>query len=256
MPTPVRYLGDSDGQPIQDIWAYQPYTEKTVYGTDDGIDRDVAWLGTTDPEELWLSDAKAFRFIEKIIKSSCPENGTVLDPFCGCGTAIHASQHLKREWIGIDITSLAIGLIEKRMKAAFPNLTFEVHGTPKDLEGARNLAQRDKYEFQYWACYLVDAQPYQGKKKGADTGIDGIIFFQDDEVGIRSMGAKKIIVSVKGGENVGVTMVKDLIATVEREKAAIGLFVTLAEPTKPMMTEAVSWDFTNPRKVNFLKSKS
>jgi restriction endonuclease Mrr len=124
------------------------------------------------------------------------------------------------------------------MKDAFPNITFEVHGTPKDLDGARNLAERDKYQFQWWACSLVNAQPYQGKKKGADGGIDGLIFFQDDK-----SGAKKIIVSVKGGENVTRTMIADLKNTVEREKAEIGLFVTLAEPTKPMITEAASAGF-------------
>ena len=119
-----------------------------------------------------------------------------LDPFCGCGTAVHAAQKLGRQWIGIDITNLAISLIEKRLRDAFidatPPLEFQVHGTPKDLEGARDLALRDKYEFQYWACSLVGAQPYQGRKKGADTGIDGLIFFQDDKG-----AAKKVIVSVR-----------------------------------------------------------
>lgn len=241
-PTPVRYLDENEGQPIQDIWAYQPYTEKTVYGSGDGIDQDVAWLGTTDPERLGYQTQKPIGLLERIIKSSCPENGIVLDPFCGCGTAVHAAQKLERDWIGIDITHLAISLIEKRMKDAFPGIHFEIYGTPKDLDGARDLAQRDKYQFQWWACSLVNAQPFQGKKKGADGGIDGLIFFQDD-----NWGAKKIIVSVKGGENVNVTMVKDLIATIQREKAAIGLFVTLAEPTKPMLTEAASAGiYTNP----------
>ena len=143
---------------------------------------------------------------------------------------------------GIDITHLAISPIEKRLKDAFvdavPPLEFQVHGTPADLGGARDLAARDKYEFQYWACSLVNAQPYQGRKKGADTGIDGLIFFQDDKG-----AAKKVIVSVKGGESVGVAMVKDLIATVQREDAQIGLFVTLANPTEPMKKEAVSAGF-------------
>ena len=173
--------------------------------------------------------------LERIIQASSNEGDTVLDPFCGCGTAVHAAQTLKREWIGIDITHLAISLIEKRMKDAFPNISFEVHGTPTDLGGAKNLSERDKYQFQWWACSLVNAQPFQGKKKGSDGGIDGLIFFQDD-----NSGAKKIIVSVKGGEHVSVTMLKDLIATVQKEKAEIGIFITLAEPTKPMITEAVS----------------
>ena len=90
--------------------------------------------------------------------------------------------------------SWAVSLIEKRLKDAFKGIEFEVHGTPKDIDGATNLALRDKYQFQWWACSLVNAQPYQGKKKGADGGIDGLIYFQDD-----ATGHKKIVVSVKGG---------------------------------------------------------
>ena len=116
--------------------------------------------------------------------------------------------------------------------------SFEVIGTPEDLDGARDLALRDKYQFQWWACSLVNAQPYQGKKKGADGGIDGLIFFQDDKG-----AAKKIVVSVKGGDNVNVAMVRDLAHVVAREKAEIGLFVTLAESTKPMTTEAIKEGF-------------
>lgn len=176
--------------------------------------------------------------MERIINASSNPGDLVLDPFCGCGTAVHAAQKLGRNWIGIDITHLAISLIEKRLKDAFPAITFEVYGTPKDFDGAKNLAERNKYEFQWWACALVNAQPYMGKKKGADTGIDGIIYFQDDKG-----EAKKIIVSVKGGESVTRTMIADLKNTVEREKAEIGLFVTLAPPTKPMIVEATSAGF-------------
>ena len=93
---------------------------------------------------------------------------------------VHAAQKLSRKWIGIDITHLAISLIEKRMKDAFPGISFEVHGVPKDFDGAVDLAKRDKYQFQWWACSLVNAQPYQGKKKGSDTGIDGLIFALED----------------------------------------------------------------------------
>ena len=116
--------------------------------------------------------------------------------------------------------------------------SFEVIGTPEDLDGARDLALRDKYQFQWWACSLVNAQPYQGKKKGADGGIDGLIFFQDDKG-----AAKKIVVSVKGGDNVSVAMVRDLAHVVKREKAEIGLFVTLADPSKPMTIEAIKEGF-------------
>ena len=237
-PTPLRYLKEDDGQPVQDIWAAQPYTEGTVHGSNEIIDSDVAWLGTTDPERLGYQTQKPLGLLERIILASSNEGDTILDPFCGCGTAVHAAQVLGRRWTGIDVTHLAIALIEKRLRDAFPGIVFDVHGTPKDLESARDLALRDKYEFQWWACSLVNSQPYQGKKKGADSGIDGLIYFQDD-----NGPPKKIIVSVKGGENISVSMVRDLAHVVKREKAEIGLFVTLSEPTDPMKKEATKEGF-------------
>ena len=242
-PTMVRFLEERDGMPVPDIWAYQPYTEGTVYGTNEGIDNDVSWLGSMGRERLGYPTQKPLGLLERIIKASSSENDTVLDPFCGCGTAVLASQKLSRNWIGIDITHLAISLIEKRMKDAFPEAKFEVIGSPKDLESAQDLAIRDKYQFQWWAVSLVGAHPYQDKKKGSDSGIDGLIYFIDDEDG----EYKKIIVSVKGGEHVGSGMVRDLIGTVNNEKAAMGFFVTLTEPTSKMIEAAASADlYTSP----------
>ncbi len=214
------FLDEMLGVPLQNSWD------------------DINPISAQAAERLGYPTQKPLALLERIIKASSNEGDVVLDPFCGCGTAVHAAQVLKRDWVGIDITHLAISLIEKRMKDAFPSITFEIHGTPKDLGGAIDLAERDKYQFQWWACSLVNAQPYQGKKKGSDGGIDGLIFFQDD-----NSGAKKIVVSVKGGANVGVSMVKDLITTVQNEKAEIGLFVTLTEPTKPMTVQATSAGF-------------
>ncbi len=178
---------------------------------------DISPINSQAQERLGYPTQKPLALLERIIKASTNEGDVVLDPFCGCGTAVHAAQKLNRRWIGIDITHLAISLIEKRMRDAFkdavPPLQFDVHGIPTSLEGARELAARDKYEFQYWACSLVNAQPYQGKKKGADSGIDGLIFFQDDKG-----QSKKIIVSVKGGENVGVSMVKEFATSLTARK--------------------------------------
>jgi adenine specific DNA methylase Mod len=224
MPMLKRYLDEQPGVPLQDVWS------------------DVRTMHNLSEERLGYPTQKPLALLERIICSSSNVGDVVLDPFCGCGTAVHAAQKLGRQWIGIDVTHLAITLIEKRLRDAFPAIKFEVHGTPKDLAGAGDLALRDKYQFQWWACSLVNAQPYQGKKKGADSGIDGLIYFQDDKG-----PSKKIIVSVKGGENVGVAMVKDLIATVAHQKAEIGLFVTLTEPTRPLLTEAVAAGFyTSP----------
>lgn len=212
-----RYLDEQEGSIITNIWF------------------DIPSLSAAAAETLGYQTQKPLALLERIIKASSNEGDVVLDPFCGCGTAVHAAQRLGRQWVGIDITHLAISLIEKRLRDAFPNISFEVHGTPKDLDGARDLATRNKYQFQWWACSLVNAQPYQGKKKGADSGIDGLIYFQDDDG-----PAKKIVVSVKGGENVNVAMIRDLGHVVEREKAQLGLFVTLAEPTRPMREEATA----------------
>jgi site-specific DNA-methyltransferase (adenine-specific) len=215
-----RFLDELKGKPVQSLWD------------------DIEPIGAQAAERLGYPTQKPLALLERIINASSNPGDLVLDPFCGCGTAVHAAQKLGRDWIGIDITHLAISLIEKRLKSAFPSITFEVFGTPKDFDGAKELAERSKYEFQWWACALVNAQPYKGKKKGADTGIDGIIYFQDDKG-----EAKKIIVSVKSGENVTRTMIADLKNTVEREKAQMGLFVTLATSTKPMIVEATSAGF-------------
>ena len=217
-----RYLDDAMayGKPIDDVW---------------NIDK----INNSSKESLGYPTQKPLALLERIIQASSNEGDIVLDPFCGCGTAVHAAQKLNRKWIGIDITHLAISLIEKRMKDAFPGISFEVHGVPKDFDGAVDLAKRDKYQFQWWACSLVNAQPYRGKKKGSDTGIDGLIFALEDP----DESPKKIIVSVKGGDHVGSAMIRDLKGVVEREKAIIGLFVTLAEPTRDMLKEASSAGF-------------
>jgi site-specific DNA-methyltransferase (adenine-specific) len=214
-PRLIRYEEDSKGRAIGDVW------------------EDISPINMRARERLGYPTQKPGALLERIIAASSNPGDLVLDPFCGCGTTIHAAQKLGRAWVGIDITHLAISLIERRLKDAFPGVTFEVHGTPKDLESAVDLARRDKYQFQWWAVSLVDARPYGGKKKGADGGIDGILFFRSDRD-----KTEKALVSVKGGDNVGVSMVRDLIAVVEREKAAVGVLISLALPTRAMEREA------------------
>lgn len=233
-PTPVRFLGTNSGQTVQDIWAYQPYTEGTVYGTNDGIDADVAWLGTTDPERTGYQTQKPLGLLERIIRSSSRENDVILDPFCGCGTALITAQQTKRKWIGIDITHLAIGVMKYRLRRYFPNIEFDVIGEPKDLAGAEELARQNKYQFQWWAVSLIGGQPYGDKKRGADTGIDGFLYFMDEKNKV-----KKAIVSVKGG-GTGVKDVRDLGHVIDRERAEMGIFITLEKPTTPMNNEAIA----------------
>jgi site-specific DNA-methyltransferase (adenine-specific) len=217
MPRLKQYLDEMPGVTLGDQWD------------------DIPPINSQAQERLGYPTQKPLALLERIISASTNEGDVVLDPFCGCGTAVHAAQKLGRQWIGIDITHLAISLIEKRLKDAFPGIAFEVHGTPKDLASARDLAERDKYQFQWWAVSMVDALPFGGKKKGADGGIDGIIYFKPD-----GKRAEKALVSVKGGGNVSVNMIRDLHSAMEREKAPIGVFITAALPTRPMETEAAA----------------
>ena len=213
------YLDESPGVPVADVWD------------------DLPPIHASAQERLGYPTQKPVALLERIISMSSNPGDIVLDPFCGCGTTIHAAQKTGRTWIGIDVTHLAISLIERRLKNAFSGIAFDVHGTPQDIDGARDLAQRDKYQFQWWAVSLIDAQPYGGKKKGADGGIDGLIYFRSD-----AKTTERAIVSVKGG-GVSVPMVRDLKGVLDREKAPIGVFLTLEPPTRPMEKEAISAGF-------------
>ena len=196
---------------------------------------DIKPISSQATERLGYPTQKPVALLERILSASSNEGDVVLDPFCGCGTTVHAAQKLGRQWIGIDVTHLAISLIEKRLKDAFPGVAFEVHGVPKDASGAADLAKCDKYQFQWWAVSLVDAIPFAGKKKGADGGIDGLIYFKPD-----GKTTERAIVSVKGGDTVSVAMVRDLKGVLDREKAPMGIFLSLMEPTKPMIAEAAA----------------
>ena len=165
----------------------------------------------------------------------------VLDPFCGCGTAIAAAQKLNRHWIGIDITHLAVALMKNRLKTAFnilPGQDYRVVGEPVDAGSARALAEQDRFQFEFWAMSLLEAFPREQKKRGADQGVDGVVYFIDGQR--RTM--HKAVVQVKSGK-VSSPLIRDLKGTVERENASMGLFITLEPPTSAMRKEAVSAGF-------------
>lgn len=220
MPRLKQYPEDLPGVPLQDVIT------------------DVRPMHNLSAERLGYPTQKPVALMERILAASTREGDVVLDPFCGCGTTIHAAEKLHRQWIGIDVTHLAISLIERRMKDAFPGLTYEVVGTPKDLAGARDLALRDKYQFQWWITSLIGAVPAGGKKKGMDRGIDGYLNFRDADG-----EPQHAIVSVKGGEHVTAPMIRDLKGTIDREGAAMGIFLCLSEPTREMVREAAASGF-------------
>lgn len=203
---------DDRGNPVGNFWG------------------DIPPVNSQASERIGYPTQKPLALLERIIKASTKSDGVILDPFCGCGTAIHAAENLKRPWIGIDITYLAIQVIEDRFKTWLPQAKYEVNGIPDDEVGARALAARDPYTFQLWAVGRVGGQP---RGKGADRGIDGEIVFLR---GVRDYG--RGIVSVKGGQHVNPDMIRALKGTIEREKADLGIFICLDAPTKEMRKEA------------------
>ena len=198
-------------------------------------------------EHLGYPTQKPEALLERIVRASSNDGDVVLDPFCGCGTAIAAAERLNRRWIGIDVTHIAITLIRHRLHDTFKAdlRPYEVLGQPQDVASAQALAtdseNSGRYQFEWWALGLVDARPAQDRKKGADSGIDGYINFFDDNSG----KAKRIVVQVKSG-NVGRNQIATLKGDMEREKAEIGLFITLKPPSGPMESEAVSAGFYTP----------
>ena len=219
------YLDESRGVPIQDMWY------------------DINSLSGSHAERLGYPTQKPEALLERIIRASSNEGDVVLDPFCGCGTAVAAAERINRRWIGIDITHLAITLIRHRLHDTFGDelRPYQVIGEPTDVASAQALAQQDRYQFEWWALGLVDARPANDKRRGADSGIDGYINFFDDNSG----KPKRIVVQVKSG-HVNRGMIATLKGDMDREKAEIGLFITLAEPSRPMLNEATTAGFYVP----------
>jgi DNA modification methylase len=216
----VRYLDEMPGIPAQDVWG------------------DIPPINSQAVERLGYPTQKPEALLERIIKASSKEGDLVLDPFCGCGTTVAVAQKLHRSWIGIDITHLAITLMKKRLFDTFGDAAdFKVVGEPVSLPDAAALAESDPYQFQWWALGLVGARPVE-QKKGADKGIDGKIVFQGDAPGI----FENVEISVKAG-HVTANHVRDLRGVVERDKAAIGVLISMEDSTKPMQTEAVTAGF-------------
>ena len=210
-----RYLDETSGEKIQNLWD------------------DIPPIGAQAAERLGYPTQKPQALLERIIQASSNQGDVIMDPFCGCGTAVAAAQKLNRQWIGIDITFLAIDLIKRRLKDSYGDQAqYQVIGEPYTVSEARRLAARDPFQFEWWAVSLVGARGIE-RKKGADTGIDGKLYFVDDA----TETTKQIVLQVKSGK-LHAGYVRDLRGVIEREGAEIGVLISLHEPTKKMRTEA------------------
>ncbi len=235
-PRLIRYEDEGKGRAIGDNWA------------------DISPINMKAKERLGYPTQKPVELIERIISASSNPGDVVLDPFCGCGTTIHAAQKLRRQWIGVDVTYLAINLIKRRLRDAFgEDIEFVEKGQPTDVGGARQLAENDKFQFQHWALSLIGARPLrEGEGKGADRGVDGLLYYYETErkdlldriredapdlLRKEPVHREKIIVQVKGG-GVNRGDVATLLGDVNNQKAAAGVLVTLGKPSKQMRAEA------------------
>ena len=218
MPRLRHYLDEMPGIALGDSWD------------------DIPPINSQAQERLGYPTQKPRALLERIIAASSNPGDVVLDPFCGCGTAVDAAQKLGRQWIGIDVTHLAVGLIEDRMRRGYPEAAFQTIGVPADKASALRLAAEKPHEFQNWFCLRVGGYPLDGGRKGADKGVDGHFYFFADN----GRAALPGVISVKAGANIGVAMIRDLRGVMEREKYDLALFLSAYEPTGPMKVEAAS----------------
>jgi site-specific DNA-methyltransferase (adenine-specific) len=220
-----RYLDEMPGAPVTSIWD------------------DIPFVNSQAKERLGYPTQKPEALLDRVIESSSDRGDTVLDPFCGCGTTVASAQKLGRRWIGIDITHLAITLIRSRLDDAYgDSVSYVVVGEPADVGGAEALARQDRYQFQWWALGKIRARPVaEERKKGADSGIDGKLFFREKEGG----PVKTIVIQVKSG-GLKLSEVRDFGRVIERENAPVGILLSLDEPTRDMKTEAASMGYYKP----------
>jgi site-specific DNA-methyltransferase (adenine-specific) len=212
------YLDERPGKPMQTLWD------------------DIPPINSQAQERLGYPTQKPRALLERIIAASSKPDDIVLDPFCGCGTAVDAAQKLGRRWIGIDVTHLAIGLIEKRLREGYGSaVQFETIGVPCDLASAQRLARDNPHQFQAWITLRLGGWPWMGGKKGGDRGVDGY-FYYVGEGGQTETG----VISVKAGNNVNPGMLRDLWGVMQRDGHKLGVFICAAMPTRGMTQEAAA----------------
>jgi DNA modification methylase len=211
-----RYLDEMSGMPLQDIW------------------NDISPINSQAAERLGYPTQKPEALLERIIKVSSSEGSVILDAYCGCGTTVAVADRLNRKWIGIDITYQSISLILKRLEEHFGVATLKniiLSGVPEDFASAQALANkqddRTRKEFEKWAVLTYsNNRALINEKKGSDGGIDGIAYFLDfDKRGFEEY--KQILFSVKTNKILAPSVIRDLNGTIEREKAAMGVLLTL-----------------------------
>jgi site-specific DNA-methyltransferase (adenine-specific) len=238
----LRHGFDEDGREYYEDYSPRKSGKMYRWYLDEGVTpmdvwTDIPALNPMAKERLGYPTQKPLALMRRILTASSKPGDVVLDPFCGCGTTVDAAQEMGREWIGIDVTYLAVDLIEKRLTATHGDEikgTYEVGGIPRDKQAALALFSKNPFEFERWAVTMLNGQPNQ--KQVGDKGIDGVARFPVGDVKKRGVG--EILISVKGGKTLNPAMVRDLGGTVTTRKADLGVLITNGAPTPGMIEEA------------------
>ena len=211
----------------------------TTSGTSAGVRQDDVWdIARVAPVKQIYPTEKPLRLLKRIVNVSSNPGDVVLDPFCGCGTTIHAAHLIGRQWVGIDVCVTACQTIEKRMREHFDSLWDDVEfvGMPKTANDAKTLASMDKFRFERWAVSLVDGMEANPRnRQRGDGGIDG-----RGRLAIRKGRFIDMISQAKGGST-NPSDVRDLIGTRQKSKADIGIFTCFEDRvTRGMRDTAAS----------------
>ncbi|MCL4550027.1 MAG: restriction endonuclease [Bacteroidetes bacterium] len=216
IPQLKRYLDELPGQAVPDIWD------------------DISPINSQAKERLGYPTQKPKALLERIVQASSNEGDTVLDAFCGCGTTIDAAESLHRNWIGIDISPIAISLIKRRLNDTYGSHlnSFEVRGTPTDEQSAIELWRQNPNAFQDWWLTEFEVFSTTFGTKGADKGIDGVGQYLVDQKGNETI---KVGFQVKGGTHIQSKDIDALVGAMDKHKCQLGVFLTIENPTKPML---------------------
>jgi DNA modification methylase len=210
-----RYLNEMPGQPVSNLW--------------DDIDP----VNSQADERLGYPTQKPLALLDRIIKTSSNEGDVVFDPFCGCGTAIYSAHLNKRHWVGCDIAILSVRIVRDILLQRYglrEDEHYTVDGVPMSVDGAKELFEHDKRQFQHWVVELAGG--FCNKKQSGDQGVDGRIYYETKD-GLRSM-----VVSVKGG-GLNPSYIREVRGTLEADiSAEMAGFICLEKPTKGMLQEA------------------
>jgi site-specific DNA-methyltransferase (adenine-specific) len=222
-----RYLDEMSGPVVGNVWT------------------DIDPINSQGKERRGYPTQKPLALLERIIAASSDEGDVVLDPFCGCGTAVVAAERMGRKWIGIDVTYLAISEVIYRLNAEHVEgrkLEYRLVGSPTDELGARKLFEETAHQYHKpfeQFCVSLVAGEYR-EKRGADRGVDGVINLWDPSGKLR-----KIVIQVKGGNALNLSTVRDFASVIRDNDAVIGLMISLKPPTPEMRLVAEQQGFAD-----------